>query len=60
MAREQGHPLTDPENGNRKTGNDGISPETPTPFLSILFYVLGFMAVLALLAWAAASLLRRF
>jgi hypothetical protein len=30
-----------------------------TPFASILFYVLGFMAVLALLAWAAASLLRR-
>jgi hypothetical protein len=60
MAREQGHPLTDPGNGKRETGNDGPSRETPTPFASILIYVLGFMAVLALLAWAAASLLRRF
>jgi len=30
-----------------------------TPFASILLYVLGFMAVLALLAWAAAALLHR-
>jgi hypothetical protein len=29
-----------------------------TPFLAILFYVLGFMAMLALLALAAAWLLR--
>jgi hypothetical protein len=30
-----------------------------TPFVAILLYVLGFMIVLALLAWCAAWLLRR-
>ena len=29
-----------------------------TPFLAILFYVLGFMGALALLAWVLARLLR--
>lgn len=36
----------------------GKDPEK-TPFLPILFYVLGFMGVLALAALAAAWLLRR-
>jgi len=31
-----------------------------TPFLSILLYVLGFMGAVALLAFAAAWLLKRF
>jgi hypothetical protein len=39
---------------------DGPSPDDPrnTPFSAILVYVLGFMLVLALLAWIGACLLR--
>ena len=48
---------------------DGDGPAHPPPeadddtrrasFAAILFYVLGFMGALALLAWIAAALLRR-
>jgi len=40
---------------------ESSSPEDPrnTPFLAILAYVLGFMALLGLLAWAGACLMRR-
>ena len=44
-----------------ETGPPGRPPEDdprPTPFLSILAYVLGFMGALALLAWILARLLR--
>lgn len=39
---------------------ESSSPEDPrnTPFLAILAYVLGFMALLGLLAWAGACLFR--
>jgi hypothetical protein len=42
---------------------DAPEPEDDTrntPFLAILGYVLGFMILLAILAWAGACLLRHF
>jgi hypothetical protein len=44
-----------PDDGRRKTVDED---PRKTAFLSILLYVLGFMGGLALLAWAAAWLIR--
>jgi hypothetical protein len=45
------------DEGRKGGGDPGDDPRN-TPFLAILLYVLGFMAGLALLAWALARLLR--
>jgi hypothetical protein len=41
-----------------RPGNDPGDDPRHTPFLALLFYVLGFMAALALAAWLLARLLR--
>ena len=40
-------------------GRDPADDPRNTPFLALLFYVLGFMGALALAAWVLAHLLRR-
>ncbi len=45
------------DEGPRPGDGPGNDPRD-TPFLALLFYVLGFMAALALAAWLLARLLR--
>ncbi len=51
--------MDEDENGPAETPPEPDGDPRRASFAAILFYVLGFMAALALLAWIAAALLRR-